>query len=159
MDNSYCAPIGLNRLDWKLAWENRGLAEYYRGLFALRKKLPGLCDKTKDAWTRIRGAKKAPGLVSIFVDNEDENGSARWKTLFLVYNARKEAAPIALPEATWEVLADGENSRLWEDQEGGSGKVWPREQERGGKGGAGKAPGYGVLILGSRRQIDEMDIR
>lgn len=159
MDNSYCAPIGLNRLDWKLAWENRGLAEYYRGLFALRKKLPGLCDKTKDAWTRIRGAKKAPGLVSFFVDNEDENGSARWKTLFLVYNARKEAAPIVLPEAKWEVLADGENSRLWEDQEGGSGKVWPREQERGGKGGAGKAPGYGVLILGSRRQIDEMDIR
>ena len=41
LEDSFNAPIALNRLDWKQAWENRSLVEYYKGLIALRTMLAG----------------------------------------------------------------------------------------------------------------------
>lgn len=49
LENSYNAPIEINRLDWNRMYEQYELVEYYSGLIALRKRLPGLCDKSKDA--------------------------------------------------------------------------------------------------------------
>ena len=40
LDNTFKAPISLNRLDWKKAWKNHELVHYYQGLIALRKQIP-----------------------------------------------------------------------------------------------------------------------
>ena len=48
-DNTYNAPITINRLDWEQAYKEQELVEYYRGLITLRKMLPGLWDKSAQA--------------------------------------------------------------------------------------------------------------
>lgn len=139
-DNTFRSPISLNRLDWRRAWENRELVEYYRGLIALRKQLPGLCDKTPRAGARIYGMWTKPQLVGFMVDNRDDThtgpcekercggacmGSGgkqkyglcmKWDMLCIVYNAGEAAQTVTLPEGAWQVLADGENSFLWKEQ-------------------------------------------
>ncbi len=62
-------------------YEQYELVEYYSGLIALRKRLPGLCDKSKDAWKRIRDEWKTDGVVGFLVDNHSESQPSLWETL------------------------------------------------------------------------------
>ena len=113
LDNTYDAPVSLNRLDWTKSLQERGLVEYYKGLIALRKQLPGLCDKSPNAVQRISGRWNKPGAVGFFVDNRAEGRSCRWETLCIVYNSKSTPERLTLPRGTWELLADGESSFLW----------------------------------------------
>ena len=63
--NTYNASVELNRLDWERAYEYQELRQYYQGLIALRKQLPGLCDKSEEAWKRISGQWKERGNCGI----------------------------------------------------------------------------------------------
>ena len=131
LEDSYNAPIAINRLDWEQAWKNRELVEYYRGLLALRRQLPGLCDKSARAAERISHVQKEKGAVSFVIDNrpwvpvcqKEETGDApdregkehksRWQTLKIVYNSSREERPVALDGEGWKVLCDGQDSWLW----------------------------------------------
>lgn len=123
LDNSYDAPISLNCLDWKLAWKNRELVEYYKGLIALRKQLPGLCDKSKDAWKRIGNMWAKSQAVGYTVDNTSQNGASAWKTLYIVYNSRGEELSVILPEGDWNVLADAASSFRWKSRQVMAGEI------------------------------------
>lgn len=123
LDNTYNAPISLNRLDWELAWKNRELVEYYKGLIALRKQLPGLCDKSENAWKRIGNMWVKSRAVGFTVDNTQENAASVWETLYTVYNGREERLGVALPEGEWMVLADGESSFRWKTHQVIAGNV------------------------------------
>ena len=108
--DAYHAPIELNRLDWHRAWNNRCLMEYYRGLIALRMQLPALCDKTPRAKERLLfAAAPSPRLVTALWDC-----GGTWKRLLVIYNAAESAKRISLDAGGWEILADGENSFLWQ---------------------------------------------
>lgn len=110
--NSYQSPISLNRLDWERAWKNHELAEYYRGLFALRKMLPSLCDKSESARERVLQSQiLRPGCIQVLLDNT--GGS--WKQILIVYNASRKPQPLSL-DGEWSLLADGENSFLWQKE-------------------------------------------
>lgn len=113
LDNTYNAPISLNRLDWNMTQKEESLVDYYRGLIALRKQLPGLCDKTENAWKRIFNQWKRDGAAGFSVHNSIDGGHSRWENLMVVYNSSQEEQEIRLPEGGWEILADGENSFLW----------------------------------------------
>ncbi len=115
LENSYNAPIEINRLDWKRAYEQYELTEYYSGLIHLRKQLPGLCDKSRNAWKRIQNRWKTDGAVGFTVDNRNERAPSRWETLCIIYNSRNEKFAVELPEGKWEVLLDGYSSNLWRD--------------------------------------------
>ena len=112
--NSYASPAEVNQLDWARAWANRGLVDYYRGLIALRKRLPGLRDKTPEAWKRL-AAVTSPGedCAAVLLDNEGDGGP--WKRLFMAYSAAGEAVSLALPEGGWEILADAGSSFAWRE--------------------------------------------
>ncbi len=110
--DSYNAPVELNRLDWTRAWKQRELVKYYQGLIALRKQLPGLCDKTSRAWKRISGAWGTDRTVGFFVDNSGEYPS-RWRKLYIIYNSRPQGIAVCVPEGRWEVLVDFRSSFLW----------------------------------------------
>ena len=117
-DNTYNASIDINRLNWKHAEKEQELIEYYRGMIGLRKQLPGLCDKSAEAKERIQTLQKRPGWVGFLVDNrandkeptKQQNG---WEKLCIIYNANQKSENIHLPEGTWEILADGEDSYRW----------------------------------------------
>ncbi len=111
--NSYCSPLSVNRFDWARAWERREQVEYYRGLIALRKRLPGLCDKSVLAGERLLEAvQAAPGTALLRMDNRGE-GSA-YDQLCLIFNTSSRDACVRLPQGRWALLADGESSFLWE---------------------------------------------
>ncbi len=114
--NSYCSSSEINQLDWKRAWENADLVDYYRGLIALRKQLPGLQDKSEKAKDRILDAFDiVPNCAGVLLDNRGENG--KWETLLLCFNCSKETAELSLPAGNWQILADGENSFRWEEDQ------------------------------------------
>ena len=113
LEDSFNAPIALNRLDWKQAWENSSLVEYYKGLIALRSRLPGLCDKSAGAANRIGSVETSDGLVSLEVDNRSESGEQKWDRLKIIYNSTREYRHVAADGGIWTILCDGEDSRLW----------------------------------------------
>ena len=119
--NSFRSHPEVNMLRWHQTVEFSDLVSYYRGMIRLRKRLPGLYDKSADAAERITGERiHGEGLVSFLVDNRgkrDEAGGASsddlvseksgYQQLFIVYNARKTEADVELPPGEWVVLADG----------------------------------------------------
>jgi pullulanase len=112
--NSYCSSPEINQLDWKRAWENADLVDYYRGLIALRKQLPGLQDKSENASRRILQIFDiASNCAGVLLNNRGE--STRWETLLLCFNCSKETAELSLPEGNWQILVTGENAFCWEE--------------------------------------------
>lgn len=109
--NSFRSSPRLNRLDWTRAWQAEELVDYYRGLIALRKQLPGLCDKSITAADRVRSVELlGPDCVGAQVEN-----GGRWKTLYLLFNAG-EAQTVKLPGGQWQILANGTNSFRWQQE-------------------------------------------
>lgn len=97
-DNSYCSAPEVNMLRWNRAVEYGELVEYYKGLISLRKKLPGLYDKSPDAAARVMcGRIHGEGVVSFLVDNRAPRPSA-WEELFIIYNASGREWTVALPK-------------------------------------------------------------
>ena len=112
--NSYCSSPEVNQLDWKRARENEDLVEYYRGLIALRKQLPGLQGKSANAKDRILEAFDiAPNCSGILLDNSGKN--SKWETLLLCFNCSQKTAELSLQSGRWQVLADGESAFRWKE--------------------------------------------
>lgn len=113
--NSFRSAPEINMLKWSRTVEYGDLLAYYKGLIRLRKKLPGLCDKSAAAAARISSKKIwGAGIVSFEVDNrcgsdakQSVPDAERWERLMIVYNASGGTAKIPLPEGDWSVLADG----------------------------------------------------
>ena len=111
--NSYRSDPEVNMLRWKQTNVFSDLLEYYKGLIRLRKQLPGLCDKSKEAATRISERKIwKEGVVSFRVENSPcvesarRSGEAQWKQLFIVYNGEATDARFLVPQGNWLILAD-----------------------------------------------------
>lgn len=98
-------------LQWSRTVEYGELVEYYKGLIRLRKKLPGLCDKSSLAAKRVTDRKiHGDGVVSFRVDNRSADDRADWDELFIIYNASSEDCEVIFPEGEWEILADGSDA-------------------------------------------------
>lgn len=119
--NTYNKPASLNRLDWGRAAQNRTLVDYYRGLIALRKQLPGLCDKTAQAAARFTEITDIDeSCVRVRVDNA---GGSRWQELLLYFNAACEPSEQPLPAGFWQVLADEASAARWQEEQYRTGSV------------------------------------
>ena len=119
-DNSYNAPIELNQLDWQRAWDQTSLREYYRGLIAIRKYSPGLCDKTPEARNRFYSQWTRPGAAGYYLDNRGPEGDG---SLCVIYNAGTQPLSHTLLPGSWEIWADGENSFRWKENTSVSGTI------------------------------------
>lgn len=123
-DNSHDAPIEVNELDWaSLAKDDsRKLAEFYRGLIALRGRLPGLTDKGGMAHTRIGNQWSQPGVVGFMVDNTSDEANSDWNYLSIVFNRNAVSFEFELAEGDWQVLATSSDTNLWRSPETVKGK-------------------------------------
>lgn len=119
IQNTYQTPLPINRLDWTRAWDNQSLADYYRGLIALRKQLPGLCDKSSDAPARISFLTDLPQTCGGY---QVQNGGA-WPTLLLYFNTGSQDEVLTLPQGNWQLLSDGTDSFLWQSARYVSGRI------------------------------------
>ena len=110
--NSYNSPVTINRMDWQRCWQNRDLAAYYKGLIALRKAQPGLCDKSVQAGERIIAVRQvAKNTAAILLDNGAES---KYAELLFVCNADEKMSSVRLPAGKWDVLVDGDSSLGWQ---------------------------------------------
>lgn len=133
--NTYHAAPEINQLDWHRRAQYGDLVHYYSGLIALRKQLPGLCDRSTQAGTRFFDlASPQKDCVTVQVDNSGPDSC--WPRLLLAFSARKQRVTLSLPEGEWQVLADGKNSFRWQREKMVAGQV-------------SLAP-VSVLILGKR---------
>lgn len=131
--NSYRSSMRVNRLDWKRASRFRELTEYYRGLIALRKTLPGLCDKGAQAHRRITEVfSPMRGAAAIRLDNRGKK--SRYSELMILINTAQEPCSLALPEGEWDILLDSGSSFLWKKPKSISGEA--------------EASGVSALMLG-----------
>ncbi len=113
--NSYCSPAEVNQFDWSRAGDNRELVEYYRGLIALRKQLPGVIDLSPTARERLLWVENLNGSCAVAaLDNR--GGTSPWEQLLLVFNCGTEPIEYEVPHGTWQVLADGESTFLWQEE-------------------------------------------
>ena len=120
--NSYRSPLRINRIDWKRASRFRELTEYYRGLIALRKTLPGLCDKSAQAHTRIREVvSPMRGAGAIRLDNRGKK--TKYRELMILVNTTDDPCTLALPEGQWDILVDDTSSFLWKKPRSISGEA------------------------------------
>ena len=111
--NTYASGAALNRLDWHRAAKNAPLCEYYRGLIALRKQLPALCDKSPSAGDRLCAVSQPREDTGLFL-LDNTGGDSAYGALLLAFHTGREGTRISLPEGDWAVLADGRSSFLWE---------------------------------------------
>jgi len=110
--NTYRSSLRINKLDWKRRVRFRDLAEYYRGLIALRKRLPGLCDKRETAQHRLLEANEiASGAAAVLLDNG--GGKSEYAQLMILVNTRQDECMAYLPGGDWMMLCDGQSSMLW----------------------------------------------
>ena len=135
------------------------LVHFYKDLIALRKCLPGLCDKTEEAGKRIfKKSANRKGVVSFQVDNrykEEETGNGKQDTgsgglcdtLFIAYNSRRRPVKVTLPEGEWEAfLKDGDSG------------MWRRPRERDVFGPSDSAAGFrGYHGDGKQRLMQEAE--
>lgn len=121
LENSYNAPIAINRLDWGQTLKHKPLVDYYQGLIALRKHLPGLCDKSPKAFRRFQKTFIRPQACGYLLDNRPEPDQkaavSPWPLICVIYNGSLKPLHLSLPDGvpggTWELLADGNDSFLW----------------------------------------------
>lgn len=107
-ENSYRSDPKINMLRWDQTVEFGDLVAYYKGLISLRKSLPGLYDKSADAYKRVSNETiHKDKLVSFTVDNTSKDAESKWKELFIVFNASDNAELVPVLEGSWSVLADG----------------------------------------------------
>ncbi|MCR5032340.1 MAG: type I pullulanase [Lachnospiraceae bacterium] len=116
-DNSYNAPITLNRLDWKLIRENADMVSYYQGLIGLRKHIPLLCSKEADACDHMEILHARGGVVCY--TGELPGDADSFGGILVAYNSLEEDRAITLPgkllKKPWQVLLKGTDSHLWEN--------------------------------------------
>lgn len=128
--NSYRSDPGINMLKWQQSIRFADLLEYYKGLIRLRKKLPGLWDKSTAAAGRILDKQIiGPGIVAFRMDNRLREGqgvqtgsavapeNTCWKELLVVYNASGDDAKIRLPQGCWSILADAQQADCQKEAE------------------------------------------
>lgn len=112
-DNSYASSSERNQIDWKRVYEYEDVLEYYKGLIAFRKEMPGLYDKSADAGKRIYMEKiPAEGMVQFCVNNKE---CSVWNTLCVCINTADQAQKLELPDGNWELLTDENSSFLWKN--------------------------------------------
>lgn len=110
LDNTYNMPIGMNKLDWELAYKNKNLVDYYKGLIELRKQISGLCDKSENSYKHITDMWKQKQVVGFSVNNDKDS---LWSQVKVIYNASKKDFEVESLDGDFEVLCDGNDSMLW----------------------------------------------
>ena len=112
--NSYKYSDAVNNIKWddlnKEAYQD--VYNYYKGLIAFRKAHPALrLTSAEDVSANIAPLSDLESNVNAFhikggINGETSNG------LVVVFNPRKEATSITLPEGKWNVYVDGENAGI-----------------------------------------------
>lgn len=105
-ENSYCSPDSLNCLKWNQRTENREVADYYRGLIALRRAHCALrMTKSEELRAYLSFYEwLEPNLVVYSLKHPAD------EEMLIIYNANREGRSIPKPEGKWRVCVKGKQA-------------------------------------------------
>ena len=110
--NSYKSPDSVNNLKWNDLNQELYLDtyKYYQGLIAFRKAHPALRMTSAEEVADSITCKNSGSVLSFQIDGgvngEESDG------LFVIFNPKKEAATLDLPEGSWTVYINGEDAGI-----------------------------------------------
>ncbi len=102
--NSYQSPDTINAIRWELKHDNRDLFDYYRALIALRKGHPAFRLGSADAVRNHLEFLPVEGSNLIAFRLKEHAGGDAWEEIVVIFNARQEAASVAVPEGDYMVV-------------------------------------------------------
>ncbi|MCX7710277.1 MAG: type I pullulanase [Clostridia bacterium] len=109
--NSFSAPDSINALDWSRKAEHLDVFTYFKGLIRLRKEHPGfrmnLAEMVRSSISFIN----SPRNTVAYVIKGHANGD-QWKNIFVMYNANPFPVTADIPQASWNIVADGERAGI-----------------------------------------------
>lgn len=102
--NSYKSPDSINQIDWNLKHEYVDVFTYYRNLIQLRKKVGAFRMKSADEIRKHLHFSEnyQPGVLAYSI--LDYPNPSNWKTIQLIFNAKKEPAILELDKHDWHVI-------------------------------------------------------
>ena len=110
--NSYASSDEVNNLKWDNLNDEtyQDVFEYYKGLIAFRKAHPALrMTSAEDVKSNITVIKGLQNEVTAFQINGGVNGEER-AGLFVIFNPAVDAQTVTLPEGSWDIYINGEDS-------------------------------------------------
>lgn len=137
--NSYKSSASINCLDWDRREQFGELVEYYRGLIALRGRLPIYRDQTRHTADRVSILHADDGWVEVCLDMAGMK--SEWNKVYIVANASGEPVPFHLPEGRYQKLADEKSSWLWKKT-----SRWSRIKKEAAAAAPGSVGIWGKLI-------------
>ena len=111
--NSYKSPDNINSIDWTRAIGYKELVDYYKGLIAIRKKMPLLTDSSEEAvhktYMTYNGKVIAGTMANI------DGGDDEYKYMAIVVNNTGEKCPFELKSKyelpnRWYVIVDHDSA-------------------------------------------------
>ncbi len=107
-ENSYRSPDSVNALKWDTLTKHYAVYEYYRGLIALRKAHPAFrMDCAKDIAAHLSFLANVPENTVGFLLHGHAGGDVL-EEICVLLNPNRVAVPFDIPDAVWEIYADGE---------------------------------------------------
>lgn len=110
-ENSYRSSSSINCLDWDRKMYFDELTEYYRGLIALRARIPLYRKQTPDTVKAVHILKAQDGRVEVCLDLTDY--VCEWKKLYLILNVSQKCVKTVLPVGEYQKLVDEKSSWQW----------------------------------------------
>lgn len=103
--NSYKSPDAVNQIDWKLKERFGDVFVYFQKLMALRKAVPAFRMRSADEIRRHLHFSEnyEPGVLAYSI--LDYPNPFGWKTIQLIFNAKRVATTMELDQHKWEVVA------------------------------------------------------
>jgi pullulanase len=110
VENSYNCTDEINRLDWRRKFQYYKVFKYYQGLIELRKTHSAFRMKTgEEIENHLQFIENTPPHVVGFILKNGANHDP-WRDIVVIYNGAKWPAVVTLPQASWTVVVDGNNS-------------------------------------------------
>lgn len=101
--DSYNSPIAINQLDWKRAYTNKDVVEYYKKLIALRKKYPQLSNADGSSDVKFFYIAGADENVVSFTINDN---------LLIIYNPNVTSLDMSALDCKNNILGDENNTKI-----------------------------------------------
>ena len=111
--NSYCSPDSVNNLKWNDLNDEtyQNVYRYYQGLIAFRKAHPALrMTSAEEVNAKITNLTGLDFNVTGFRILPGANGEDN--EFVMIFNPRKEATTVTLPEGKWDIYVDGDGAGL-----------------------------------------------
>ena len=112
-ENSFVSSDEINQLDWSALEKYGDLADYYKGLIAIRKHFAPFREPTKKSAELIQFSSEPWGVVAYTLENT-VTPETEWKSIAVIVNAAKAAKTVTLDSDNdrWTVIADGNKAGL-----------------------------------------------